>query len=87
MDALLDDKITNQDVIFADEQVHLALKPTRLKLVKEDAQFVVELTRDYKRKHAAFRLYKTEGDLMYQKMMQYEHRIKDKLKTLNQKGE
>ena len=87
MDAILDNKINNQDVQFADTEVQKTLNMANIKTTKENAQFVVELTRDYKRKHAAFRLSKTKGDLMYQKMMQYETRIKDKLRTLNKKGD
>lgn len=82
MDAILEGKFTDSDIDFADEQIHLLLKKYSIGISKESAFAITYLHSDYKHKFAAMRLSEKKGDLMYQKMMQYEERIKDRLKEL-----
>jgi lysine/ornithine N-monooxygenase len=82
MDALLNYKITDEDIKRADEQVDLLSKKNSFGIKKEVAFAIIHLNSDYKHKFAAMRLSKKKGDLMYQKQMQYEESINERLKEL-----
>jgi hypothetical protein len=82
MDTLLDDKITQEDVEFADTQINELLRRRKVSLTKKSAFAIADLASDYKHKSAAMRLKRKKGDLMWQKMLQYEASIKGRLEKL-----
>jgi hypothetical protein len=82
MDTLLDGKITEEDIEFADWAINRLLKRHKVGISKESAFAITDLHSDYKHKNAAFRLSEKKGDLMWQKHIQYEERIDERVKRL-----
>jgi actin-like ATPase involved in cell morphogenesis len=86
MDAILSDKITDQDVKFADERINKVLNEIDLRIGEKTAKKLNNeldnLRSDYKHKHAAMRLSGKKGDMMSQKTAQYEAKIKERTDRL-----